>query len=255
MTARPPAQDPELLTRAHAIPFVVFMVFMILLMVVDTFIGWDHPDAPWWQQEPAQFIYPVQTLVTLWLLIYYRRAYTFNWSLKWSLVAVVFGAVGIGFWLLPTTLYDVWGMSGKPEGIFKWLGVDARREGFDPGIFENPAAYWASLVMRFFRAAVIVAFVEEIFWRGFIMRFVQDWEGNYWKQPFGKPGWISFLVVTALFMGAHGTIDYAGAFVYGSLTYLLCIWSKNLGACVVMHAVANFLMGVYIMQTGKYGLW
>ena len=48
---------------------------------------------------------------------------------------------------------------------------------------------------------------------------------------------------------------YAGAFVYGSLTYLFCIWSKSLGACVVMHAVANLLMGLYIMQTGKYGLW
>ena len=39
------------------------------------------------------------------------------------------------------------------------------------------------------------------------------------------------------------------------MTYLLCIWSKNLGACVVMHAVANFLMGLYIMTYGKYGLW
>jgi hypothetical protein len=31
--------------------------------------------------------------------------------------------------------------------------------------------------------------------------------------------------------------------------------SKNLGACVIMHATANFLMGCYIMAYGKYGLW
>jgi CAAX prenyl protease-like protein len=255
MTTRPPAQDPELLTRAHVIPFAVFMMFMILLMVVGTFVEWDHPDAPWWRQEPAQFIYPVQTLVTLGFLLRYRRSYTFDWSLKWSLVAVVFGAVGIACWLLPTTLYDVWGLTGKTEGLYKLLGVDARKDGFDPGVFDNPVAYWLSLVMRFFRAAVIVAFVEEIFWRGFIMRFVHDWEGNYWTQPFGKPSWLSYAVVTGLFVLAHGKIDYAGALVYGSITYLLCIWSKNLGACVVMHGVANFLMGLYIMQTGKYGLW
>ena len=66
---------------------------------------------------------------------------------------------------------------------------------------------------------------------------------------------LSCLVVTLLFMLAHGSLDWAGAFVYGSLTYVLCIWSRNLGACVVMHAVANLLMGLYIMQTGKYGLW
>ena len=62
-------------------------------------------------------------------------------------------------------------------------------------------------------------------------------------------------VETPVPMLAHAPIDYAGAFVYGSLTYLLCVWSRNLGACVVMHFIANLLMGLYAMQTGKYGLW
>jgi CAAX prenyl protease-like protein len=109
--------------------------------------------------------------------------------------------------------------------------------------------------MRFIRAAVVVALVEEIFWRGFLMRFVCDWEGDHWKQPFGRAHWKSYVIVTGLFVLAHGTADWAGGLVYGSLTYLLCVWSKNLGACVVMHATANFLMGVYIMKTGTYGLW
>ncbi|GAA5120961.1 CAAX prenyl protease-related protein [Luteolibacter yonseiensis] len=255
MNATPATQDPERLTQAHVIPFVVFMSFMLLLQLVGGFIEWKHPDAPWWRQEPAQFIYPIQTMVTLGVLIRYWRHFTFNWSVKWSLAAVVFGAVGIGFWLLPTVLHDAWGLTGKTEGILKLLGVTERKEGFDPGIFQNPVAYWTSLVFRFFRAAVIVAFVEEIFWRGFLMRFVCDWEGDYWKQPFGRARWISYLVVTGLFMAAHAPVDYAGAFIYGSLTYLLCVWSKNLGACVIMHGVANLLMGLYIMRTGNYGLW
>ena len=255
MSARPPTQDPEQLTRAHVVPFVVFMVFMILLQLVGGFIEWKHPDAPWWRQDPAQFVYPIQTLVTLGFLIRYWSDFTFNWSVKWALVGVVFGAVGIGFWLLPTALYDAWGMTGKAEGVLKFLGFAARKEGFDPGLFQNPIAYWASLVFRVFRAAVIVALVEEIFWRGFLMRFVCDWEGDYWKQPFGRARWISYGVVTGLFMAAHAPVDYAGAFIYGSLTYLLCVWSKNLGACVIMHGTANFLMGLYIMRTGNYGLW
>ncbi|MFN9025238.1 MAG: type II CAAX prenyl endopeptidase Rce1 family protein, partial [Akkermansiaceae bacterium] len=90
---------------------------------------------------------------------------------------------------------------------------------------------------------------------GFVMRFCMDWEGNYWKQPFGRAHWKSYFIVTLLFMFAHAPVDWAGALVYGSLTYGLCVWSKNLGACVVMHAVANFLMGVYAMAYEKYGLW
>ena len=255
MSAQPTAKDPARLTRAHVIPFAVFMGFMILLQLIGGLIGWKHPDAPWWRQDPAQFVYPVQTLVTLGFLVHYRRDYTFNWSLKWALAGVVFGAAGIGCWLLPTALYDAWGMHGPARGIFKLLGIAERGEGFDPGIFQNPSAYWGSLVFRFFRAVVVVALVEEILWRGFLMRFVCDWEGDYWHQPFGRHRWFSYLVVTGLFMAAHAPVDYAGAFVYGSLAYLLCVWSKNLGACVIMHATANFLMGLYIMATGKFGLW
>ncbi len=255
MSAASQTKDPELLTRAHVIPFAVFMAFMILLQFVGGFVEWKHPDAPWWRQDPAHFVYPLQTLVAAGFLFHYRRVYQFDWSVKWSLVGIVLGAIGIGFWLLPTVLYDAWGMTGKTEGVLKLLGFADRNEGFDPGIFQNPAAYWASLILRFIRAAIIVALVEEIFWRGFLMRFVCDWEGDYWKQPFGRATWLSFALVTGLFMVAHAPSDYAGAFIYGSLTYLLCIWSKSLGACVIMHATANFLMGLYIMKSGNYGLW
>lgn len=249
------SKHPEQLTKAHVWPFAGFMVFLIVLQVAESFIGWDHPAAPWWKRDAAQWLYPTQTLVILGLLIRYWKFYRFDWSLKWSVIAVFFGAVGIGFWLLPTTLYDAWGLSGETEGWMKWLGIAKRDQGFDPGLFEHPMAYGFSLTMRFLRAVVIVALVEEIFWRGFVMRFCMDWEGNYWRQPFGRAHWKSYLIVTVLFMVAHAPIDWAGALVYGSLTYGLCVWSKNLGACVVMHAVANLLMGVYVMSYGKYGLW
>jgi len=248
-------QDPGLLTRAHVVPFAVFMAFLVLLQFAGSLIQWDHPAAPWWRQDPAQWVYPLQTVAALGCLIFYWRHYEFHWSLKWSLVGAVFGAVGIGFWLLPTQLHDIIQPEGAQADWLKHLGVVPRDDGFDPGIFTHPAAYWGSLVLRFVRAAVVVALIEEIFWRGFVMRLVLDWHGNYWKQPFGRGNWLSYGVVTALFMIAHAPVDYAGAFVYGSLAYALCIWSRNLGACVVMHAVANLLMGLYIMATGKYGLW
>lgn len=255
MTPQPLAKDPARLTRAHVNPFAAFMGFMVVLQLVAAKLEWKHPDAPWWRQDPAHFIYPVQTLVALAFLVYYWKNYTFRWSWKWNLTAVAFGAVGIGFWLLPTVLYDHWGLAGKTTGILNLLGVEARREGFDPGLFQNPLAWWTAVIFRFLRAVVVVAFVEEIFWRGFLMRFVCDWEGDYWHQPFGRAHWKSYLIVTGLFMAAHAPVDYAGAFVYGSLTYLLCVWSKSLGACVVMHATANLLMGLFIMASGKYGLW
>jgi len=250
-----PNDDPAVLTRAYVLPLAVFMAFMLLLQLLAHLIEWKHPDAPWWRQDPAQFVYPIQTVVSIALLVRYWHCYTFDWSWRWGLIGVAFGAAGIGCWLLPTTLYDALGCTGKTDGWLGVLGVAARKTGFNPGVFANPVAFWASLGLRFLRAAVVVALVEEIFWRGFLMRFVCDWEGDFWRQPFGRATWLSYLIVTGMFIFSHDAPDWAGAWVYGSLTYLLCVWSKNLGACVIMHGTANFLMGIYIMAYGKFGLW
>ena len=94
-------------------------------MLVAAKIEWKHPDAPWWRQDPAHFIYPVQTLVTLGLLDSLLEKLHLPLVVEmdaWS--AVVFGAVGIGFWLLPTMLYDHWGLTGKTSG---WLQSVRRR--------------------------------------------------------------------------------------------------------------------------------
>jgi len=243
--------------RAQVVPFAVFMGFMLLLQLFATFFAWEHPSAPWWRHWPEQWVYPVQTLVTLGLLVRWWKYYEFRWSLKWSLAGMVFGAVGIGFWLLPTLMYDRLGLSGETSGWQKWLGLAERSKGFNPAeaFGDGTAAYWAALLLRFLRAVVVVALVEEILWRAYIMRFAADWEGDYWKRPFGEASWKTYGIVTGLFMLAHAPVDYAGAFIYGTLTYVLCIWSKNLGACVVMHAVANLLMGLFAVAYGKYGLW
>ncbi|MGE9271502.1 MAG: CAAX prenyl protease-related protein, partial [Verrucomicrobiales bacterium] len=241
--------EPGVWVRRQVIPFGVFMGFLLLLQIAGSFFQVDLPSQPWWRRAPEQWIYPLQTLLCLGFLVRWWRSYEFDWSLKWSLIAILFGAVGIGFWILPTHLHGVLDL-GETEGWLKRAGVVERKEGFDPAKMfgEGTAAYWLALVMRFVRAAVVVALVEEIFWRSFVMRLALDWDGDYWKQPFGRGSWLSYTVVTGLFVMAHGPADRLGAIIYGSLTYALCLWSRNLGACVVMHAVANFLMGVYAVN-------
>ena len=243
-------------TYAHVVPFGVFMVLLLISQFAGEAMIWEHDNAPWYRHWPEQLFYPIQTVLTLVVLLFFWKHYEFRWSGKAVLIGVVAGLVGIGFWLLPTTLYDHWGMEGKPDAFFEKLtGLAPRKEGFDPTVFDNPLAYWTSLIFRVFRAVVIVSLVEEIFWRSFLMRFLLDMDGKYWKVPFGKPAWISFFVVTGAFMIAHAPIDYLGAFIYGSLTYAVAVWTKSLLACVVMHGVANATMAWYAMTYAKYGLW
>jgi CAAX prenyl protease-like protein len=248
-------RQPAQWARAQVLPFAVFMGFLLLLQYGGEIIRQDWEGQPWWRRWPEHLVYPVQTIVGLAMLARFRAFYEFHWQWRWILTGVAFGAVGIGFWLLPTTLYDHWGMTGDAEGWRKWLGLAKRDKGFNPWELPHAWASWLALVMRFLRAAVLVALVEEIFWRSFLSRYIMEMDGKYAKRAFGEHHWKIFLVITGLFILVHAPVDYAGALVYGSMTYLLCVWSKNLGACVVMHGTANLLMGLYAMAYGKYGLW
>ena len=244
-------------TLAHVAPFGVFMIFQLIGQFAGEAMLWEHEAAPWYRHWPEQLFYPIQTLATLLALLFFWQHYELNWSLKWVVIGAIAGAVGIGFWLLPTTLYDYWGMTGEPQTFWQGLmsfGLAPRKEGFNPGVFDG-GAYWASFLFRFLRAVVVVALVEEIFWRGFLMRFLLKMDGDYWKVPFGKPAWLSFFMITAAFTAAHASVDYLGAFIYGSVTYAFCVWSRSLLGCVVMHGVANALMGWYALTYGKFGLW
>ena len=242
-------------TYAYVVPFGVFIVLNMVFQMVGEAMLWEHDNAPWYRHWPEQLFYPIQTIISAVVLAFFWKHYEFRWTHKvW--IGVVAGFVGIAFWLLPTMIYDWREMTGKPDGFFaKLTGLAPRRDGFDPGVFENPVAYWASLLFRLARAVIIVSLVEEIFWRGFLMRFLLDRDGNYWKVPFGKFAWISFVVVTLAFMLAHAPLDWAGALIYGSITYWVAVKTKSLLACVVMHGVANASMAAFAMIFGKYGLW
>lgn len=237
------------------VPFAVFLVLTFLMGVSG--IERAHPDEPWYIEWPEQWMFPLQTLIVSAVLCFYWRHYQFKPAKGWLLGAVM-GVVGIGIWLLPTTLYDYFGFTKETVGVWEYFGVMPRTDGFDPGVLIpefGMAGYWGSTLMRFLRAVVIVALVEELLWRGFLMRFLLDPDGDYWKKPFGVAHWKSYLVTTGLFMSIHQPVDFLGAFFFGSLMYWVAVRTKSLTACVVMHGVANLLMGIYALGFGKYGLW
>ncbi|MEM0896480.1 MAG: CAAX prenyl protease-related protein, partial [Verrucomicrobiota bacterium] len=243
-------------TAAHAVPFFAFLAFMSLGAVQERMgltsgFAWD----PWWKREPNLWIYPLQTVCIGAMLAFFWRNYTFR-PVRGILLASVLGLLGILLWIAPGHVF--WAAEMK-EGWWKYFGFTDRsgvdKGGFDPNIMkeEGAALYWGTVLFRFFRMVVVVALVEEIFWRGFLMRYVLDFDGDFWKQPFGKASVVSFLVVTGLVTVVHSPADWLAAFFWGSLVYFLAVRAKSLFACVWMHAVANLVLGVYVMVTEQWG--
>lgn len=229
-------------------PFALFMLWQLAYQIFESAFGWEHPQAAWWRQAPEQVIYPLQTLSCLALLIYWRRSYHYNFAFKSSLLGAGFGLLGIAVWLLPNALY----LGGAAQ--IEWLGIAARPDGFAPEMLGDSKALIAlAYALRFLRAVVVVAWLEELFWRGFIL----NWLNKKPQAPIGSyaPGMLSILVQSLMFAAVHASVDYTAAVLYAILAGLLLRLSRSLGALIVMHAVANLLLGIYAIYFKQSGLW
>ena len=245
---------------AHITPLALILLIGLvggmILPTLDFFR--DHSDLPWWRRKPEYCLLIVEAFLVTGVLVFFRKHYELKWS-KHVWTGAFMGAVGIGFWILPTYLYDTLGFQENPGGLWKILGVQSRDEGFDASVFsQGSSAYWSIVFVRFWRAVVVVSLAEELFWRSFLMRYLLDREGpegRFWNVPFGQGSFFTYVAVTLLFVLAHSSVDYLGAFIYGTLAYLVTIKTRSLSAVVVMHGVANLLMGAYALSSKKYGLW
>ena len=238
-------------TRAYVIPFLAFMAFLPL----SEAFAIRNPESPWWRQAPELWIYPVQVIVCLVLLWTYRRAYSFASMNRSSFIwAAIVGAAGFVIWITPSLV----GSSGGSErlAILEFLGFKSRPDGFDPTVVqESPIAFALTIALRFLRLVVCVPLVEEIFWRGFLMRAVAAPNSRFEQVPVGSHSWLAFWGTTIAFVLVHSPADYIGAACFGSMVYLLTVKTGNLWAAVLAHAITNLALGVYVMATKQWGFW
>jgi len=234
MTDSRPALDSRALW-AYVLPFAVFMGGLALISLVQSFAPAEN--APLWLAEPKYWIFPLQTVLCSALLVWFWK--TYEWGAKWHVItAVLTGLVVLALWISPQWL----------------LGAEERTDGFNPGLFAGSAAlYWGTLILRFIRLVVIVPLLEEIFWRGFLLRYLI--KEDFTKVSFGTFSWFSFGVVTVMFGLAHFGPDFIPALLTGAIYNLLAVKTRSLACCVLAHAVTNLGLGLYIMQTGQLGFW
>ena len=219
---------------AYLGPFFAFLAFLLLVDVVKS-IG--SGCAHWGWDDPKYWVYPVQTAVCGAFLWRVRRRIEFR-PLRGFGFAAFIGLISLVVWIAPQAFF----------------GAAPRTEGFNPAFFgESGWPYWANVTCRLFRMTVVVAFVEEIFWRGFLLRFLVD--DDFQSVPFGTFTWRSFLISSAAFCIEHQMPDWPAAFLTGALFNLVAYRTRSLAACVFTHAVTNFVLGLWILRTGQWGFW
>ena len=234
MTASSATEEKRALA-AYAAPFVVFMLGLALVSVVQSFAPAEN--APLWLAEPKYWVFPLQAIVCGVLLVWFWKYY--DWGKKWhTVLGIAAGLVVLVLWI-------------SPQGIF---GAAPRTDGFNPDTFAgNPSLWWSTVALRFLRLVIIVPLLEEIFWRGFLMRYLI--KEDFTKVPFGEFSPIAFSVVTLMFGLAHWGPDFLPAIITCVIYNFVAVKTKSLACCVIAHAVTNLGLGIYIMQTKQWGFW
>ena len=108
------------------------------------------------------------------------------------------------------------------------------------------------LFLRTLRAVAIVPIVEELFWRGWLMRWVIN--NDFERVPLGAYSALSFWAVALLFASEHGPYWDVGL-VAGILFNWWMIRTKSLGDLILAHAVANACLSGYVIAAGRWEYW
>jgi hypothetical protein len=97
----------------------------------------------------------------------------------------------------------------------------------------------------------LVPVMEELFWRSFLMRWIQAPQFEA-VDPM-RVGLRAVVLSTFVFMLAHTL--WLAAILAGLAYAWLYIRAGQLWSAVIAHAVTNGLLGVWVVFSGNWGFW
>lgn len=235
----------DLLPRAawaRVIPFVLFMV----LLAVRGNLPEGGPIDPRW-------VYGVSVLVVGASLVYFWRRYEelgrgSGITFKQALLSI---AVGLAVFQLWIVLTEPWMMTDQLMAmVFGTKEVGGATASFRPVDAEGQLQ-WGLIVVRWIGAALLVPVMEELFWRSFLMRWLdkQDFD----RLPVAEVTLRAMVLSTLAFMLAH--TQWLGAIVAGLAYAWLYRRTGSLWAPILAHAVTNGVLGVWVVVLGQWQFW
>jgi uncharacterized protein len=226
------------------VPYVVPMAIYMAFLVVQS----EWPEGLVW-------LYPLKTVAVAAALFGFRKKYE-ELRVPWSSAA----AVGTGRnVLISYTLAVAVGL----VAIVVWIGADPFYPGmtsliggkppvpFDPTSIKLVAWRYVFIGFRVFGAVVVVAFMEEIFWRGFLIRWIDD--KDFKRVPMGICSWKAFGITVVLFGLEHE--QWLAGMVCGALYNWLYCRRKDLFSCVLAHATSNAALAAWVLWQGDWKFW
>lgn len=212
----------------RSLPFGLYIVLLVLEGLL--------PD--WLPDFDVRWLYPVKAglvalaLVVLWR--YYTELKT-RLPLKHVLLSVAVGIVVLVLWVNLDAGWMLMGEMGK---------------GYNPTDTSGQID-WLMVAFRIAGAALVVPVMEELFWRSFLQRWVQ--QPDFMTLNPAQIGLKALFIASALFAVEH--LQWLAGLVAGLAYGWLYIRTRNLWAPILAHAVTNGMLGAYVVATGRWSFW
>jgi len=187
----------------------------------------------------VRWLYPVKVgLVALALMVlwrHYTELKSYGLPLNHLLLSLAVGLVVLVLWIKLDAAWMLMGEAG---------------EGYNP-TDETGRIDWLLVAFRIVGAALVVPIMEELFWRSFLQRWVQ--QSDFLTLDPARIGFKALLIASALFAVEH--LQWLAGLVAGLAYGWLYIRTRNLWAPVIAHGVTNGALGVYVVATGRWSFW
>jgi len=237
----------------HIAPFLLWIGVIFLLPGLERLGLGGQCIYPW--------SYAIKSVVCAALFIWLKpwRVYS---ALKPSniLPALVIGLGVAVLWIAPEMgafgrsfaagqdFYHCWLIA--PPGAFP-VYYPSLPPGHSSWSYAPQQAGWLLTIMKLIGSSCVIAVLEEFFFRGFLYR----WQSRslFWLQPLTEFDLRPFLI-TVLVFGVEHDRWFMGM-VAGAAYGLFVIWRGDIWAAALAHGVTNFVLGIYVVFTGQYGLW
>ena len=151
----------------------------------------------------------------------------------------------LAIWIGPDVL---WGPAYRDSWLFH-NGVTGIARSTLPVRLRSNTLF---IIVRVIESAILVPILEELFWRGWLMRWTirPDFE----SVPLGQYTPFSFWAVAVLFASEHGPYWEVGLAAGVAYNWWI-VRTRSLADCMLAHAVTNALLAGYVLLFGQWQYW
>jgi len=212
----------------YVLPFVVFIGFLALQKFVPL---------------PPTIEFILRDLLLAGVLFGFSR-HVIQLHPFHRLETVILGVAVFLIWVGPDLLFPAY----RQHWLFQNAILGELTVTIPGSVLQSPLVLWP----RILQAVVIVPILEELFWRGWLMRWLIS--PQFEKIPLGAYQAGAFWITAVLFASEHGPYWDVGL-IAGIAYNWWMVRTRSLADCILAHAVTNACLCGYVVATQRWEYW